>query len=105
MNRKRLAVARANDAAVPSGWASQAGLYRQVIAPYCGTCHFSQTGMLHFGTYANLLANKQRVQRAVCTDFSMPHSEQGFRRFWTEGGSVSLPGLLSTVLGYPKCSQ
>lgn len=96
---------RANDAAVPPGWASQPGLYRQVIAPYCGTCHFSQTGLLHFGTFANLQFNKQRVQKAVCTDFSMPHSEQGFRRFWSEGGAVSLPGLLSTVLGYPKCSQ
>lgn len=94
---------RANDAAVPAGWASQAGLYRQVIAPYCGTCHFSQTGLLHFGTFANLQFNKQRVQKAVCTDFSMPHSEQGFRRFWSEGGSVSLPGMLSTVLGFPKC--
>lgn len=97
--------APANDAAVPSGWASQPGLYRQVIAPYCGTCHFSQTGLLHFGTYANLQFNKQRVQKAVCTDFSMPHSEQGFRRFWSEGGTVFLPGLLSTVLGYPKCPQ
>jgi mono/diheme cytochrome c family protein len=96
---------RANDAAVPSGWASQPGLYKQVIAPYCGTCHFSQTGLLHFGTLANLQFNKQRVQKAVCADFTMPHSEQGFRRFWTEGGAVSLPGLLSTVLGYPKCSQ
>jgi hypothetical protein len=94
---------RANDAAVPAGWASQPGLYRQVIAPYCGTCHFSQTGLLHFGTFANLQFNKQRVQKAVCTDFSMPHSEQGFRRFWSEGGSVSLPGMLSTVLGFPKC--
>jgi hypothetical protein len=96
---------RANDAAVPAGWASQPGLYRQVIAPYCGTCHFSQTGMLHFGSFSNLQFNKQRVQKAVCADFSMPHSEQGFRRFWTEGGSVSLPGMLSTVLGFPKCPQ
>jgi hypothetical protein len=95
--------ARANDAAVPSGWASQPGLYRQVIAPYCGTCHFSQTGLLHFGSFANLQLNKQRVQKAVCTDFSMPHSEQGFRRFWSEGGTVSLPGLLSSTLGYTKC--
>jgi len=96
---------QANDAAVPSGWSSQPGLYRQVIAPYCGTCHFSQTGPLNFATYANVQGNKQRIQKAVCVDFSMPHSEQGFRRFWSEGGAVSLPGLLSTVLGYPKCPQ
>lgn len=95
----------ANDAAVPAGWASQPGLYKQVIAPYCGTCHFAQTGPLNFATYANVLANKQRIQRAVCVDFSMPHSEQGLRRFWTEGGTVSLPGMLSTALGFPKCPQ
>lgn len=95
----------ANDAAVPPGWAAQPGLYRQVIAPYCGTCHFAQTGLLHFGTFANVMDNKQRIQKAVCVDFSMPHSEQGLRRFWTDGGAVSLPGLLSTVLGYPKCPQ
>jgi len=96
---------RANDAAVPAGWASQPGLYKQVIAPYCGSCHFSQTGPLNFATFANVQGNKQRIQQAVCVNFSMPHSEQGFRRFWTEGGPVSLPGLLSTVLGYPKCPQ
>lgn len=95
----------ANDAAVPPGWASQPGLYKQVIAPYCGTCHFSQTGPLNFSTFANVLANKQRIQRAVCVDFSMPHSEQGLRRFWTEGGTVSLPGMLSTALGFSKCPQ
>ena len=95
----------ANDAAVPPGWASQPGLYRQVIAPYCGTCHFSQTGPLNFATYANVLANKRLIQKAVCVDFSMPHSEQGLRRFWTEGGTVSLPGMLSTALGFPKCPQ
>lgn len=94
-----------NDAAVPPGWATQPGLYRQVIAPYCGSCHFAQTGPLNFGTFANVQANKQRIQRAVCVDFSMPHSEQGLRRFWTDGGTVSLPGMLSTILGFPKCPQ
>jgi len=95
----------ANDAAVPPGWAAQPGLYRQVIAPYCGTCHFAQTGPLNFATFANVQANKQRIQKAVCVDYSMPHSEQGLRRFWTDGGTVSLPGMLSTVLGFPKCPQ
>lgn len=95
----------ANDNAVPPGWAAQPGLYRQVVAPFCGTCHFAQTGPLNFASFANLQQNKQRVQRAVCTDFSMPHSEQGLRRFWSQGGPVSLPGLLSTALGYAKCPE
>ena len=95
----------ANDTAVPPGWAMQPGLYRQVIAPYCGSCHFAQTGPLHFGSFANLVDNKQRIQKAVCTDFTMPHSEVSFRRFWSDGGAVSLPGLLSTALGYTACAQ
>ena len=95
----------ANDAAVPPGWSSQPGLYQQVIAPYCGSCHFAQTGSLSFITYGDLVANKDRVQKAVCADFSMPHSEQSFRRFWSEGGAVSLPGMLSATLGFPKCPQ
>lgn len=95
----------ANDNAVPAGWAAQPGLYRQVVAPFCGTCHFAQTGPLNFASFANLQQHRQRVQRAVCADFSMPHSEQGLRRFWSQGGIVSLPGLLSTALGYSKCPE
>lgn len=97
--------ARANDAAVPPGWVSQPGLYRQVVAPYCGGCHFAQTGALTFASFANLQQQAQRVQRAVCRDFTMPHSEQGLRRIWSEGGAVSLPGLLSTALGFAKCPE
>ena len=96
---------RANDNAVPPGWAQQPGLYRQVVAPYCGSCHFAQTGPLSFASFGNLVQHKAAVQRTVCTDFTMPHSEVAFRRFWTDGGAVSLPGLLSTVLGYPSCAQ
>jgi hypothetical protein len=93
----------ANDAAVPAGWSQQPGLYRQVIAPYCASCHFAQRGPMNFRSWGNLLRNKDAVQRTVCQDFTMPHSEILFRRFWTEGGAVSLPGLLSAALGFPKC--
>lgn len=95
----------ANDAAVPAGWSQQPGLYRQVIAPYCASCHFAQRGPMNFRSWGNLLQNKDAVQRAVCAQFTMPHSEILYRRFWTEGGAVSLPGMLSTALGYPKCPQ
>jgi hypothetical protein len=96
---------RANDLAVPPGWSSQPGLYQRVIAPYCGSCHFAQSGALSFGSYAQVLQVKEAIQRTVCTDFTMPHSEILFRKFWTEGGTVSLPGLLSTALGFPTCAQ
>jgi hypothetical protein len=97
--------ATANDAAMPSGWSQQAGLYRQVVAPYCASCHFAQRGPLNFRSWGNLLQHKNAVQRTVCSEFTMPHSEIQFRKFWAEGGSVSLPGMLSTALGFPKCPQ
>jgi hypothetical protein len=90
---------------VPSGWQQQPGLYRQVIAPYCGSCHFAQRGPVDLRSWGNLLQHKNAVQRTVCTDFTMPHSEILFRRFWTEGNGVSLPGLLSTALGFQTCRQ
>lgn len=94
---------RANDLAVPPGWVAQRGLYQQVIAPYCGSRHFAHAGALSFGSWAEVLQLKQAIQRVVCTDFTMPHSEILFRKFWTQTGAVSLPGLLSTSLGFPKC--
>jgi hypothetical protein len=94
-----------NHDAVPSGWSQQPELYRQVILPYCSSCHFAQRGPLNFLSWGNLLQNKDAVQRTVCKDFTMPHSEIMFRKFWTEGGTVSLPGLLSTALGFAKCPQ
>jgi hypothetical protein len=97
--------ATANDAAVPSGWSSQPGLYRQVVLPYCASCHSAQRGPVNFRSWGNMQQNKNAVQRSVCQDFTMPHSEVLFRRFWTEGGGVSLPGLLSTSLGFPTCRQ
>lgn len=97
--------ASASDAAVPSGWRQQPGLYKQVIEPYCSSCHFAQRGPMSFRSWGNLLQHKDAVQRTVCTDFTMPHSEILFRKFWTEGNPGSLPALLSTSLGFAKCRQ
>jgi hypothetical protein len=97
--------ATANDAAVPSGWSQQVGLYRQVVGPYCASCHFAQRGPFNFRSWGNMLQNKNAVQRTVCQEFTMPHSEILFRKFWTEGNPGSLPGLLSTSLGFATCRQ
>jgi hypothetical protein len=92
----------ANDAAVPSGWRDQQGLYKKVIEPYCASCHFAQRGPLHFRSWGNVLQHKDAVQRTVCTDFTMPHSEILFKKFWQEGNGAA-PALLSTALGFQKC--
>ena len=89
---------------VPSGWTPQAGLYRQVVKPYCASCHLAAQPGLSFSSWSNFLANKARIHRAVCVDRSMPHSEIAFREFWTrDTGPLFLPGLLAATLGYPSC--
>jgi hypothetical protein len=98
------AVAQANDAFIPPGWTAQAGLYRDIVRPYCASCHMAQTGYLAFATWNDFLASKVRIQQSVCVARSMPHAEVPYQKFWTAGGStVFLPGVLSASLGYPKC--
>jgi hypothetical protein len=93
----------ANDTAVPSGWRQQPGLYQKVIEPYCASCHFAQRGPMNFRSWGNLLQNKDAVQRTMCTDFTMPHSQILFRKFWTANNGVLAPNLLSTALGFQQC--
>lgn len=93
----------ANTTAVPKGWSNQQGLWNQVIRPYCIMCHMAQTGPLSFASFADLVLLKDRVQKAVCSDATMPHSEILFKQFWSAGGTVFLPGLLSTTLGFRSC--
>ena len=95
--------ARANDAYIPPGWTAQAGLYRDIVRPYCTTCHMSQSGDLAFTSWAAFLATKDRIQHAVCTVRSMPHAQLPYQKMWTSGSAVFLPGVLSTALGFTKC--
>lgn len=95
--------ARANDAAVPAGWRTEPNIYKQVIEPYCASCHFSRQGPLALASVADARSLRVAIQNTTCSTYTMPHSEQQFRRFWTEGGVVSLPGLLSTWLGFGTC--
>jgi hypothetical protein len=95
--------ARANDTAVPAGWRSDPAIYRQVIEPYCANCHFPRTGALSLASVNDARTLRHAIQNAVCRTYTMPHGEAQFRRFWTEGGPVSLPGLLSIWLGFDTC--
>jgi hypothetical protein len=94
---------RANDAYIPPGWSAQAGMYRDIIHPYCMSCHMTQTGYLAFATWNDFLASKDRIQNALCNTRSMPHSQVQYQKLWTSGGNVFLPGVISASLGYAKC--
>jgi hypothetical protein len=90
---------------VPIGWSQQAGLYRQIVGPYCANCHMAAPSAYNFMSYDNFMANKAAIFLAVCKAHTMPHAEIPFKALWTsDTGSLYLPGLLATVLGYPSCS-
>ncbi|MEO5509804.1 MAG: hypothetical protein ABIS27_04185 [Longimicrobiales bacterium] len=88
---------------VPSGWQTQAGFYRQVVRPYCATCHMAAPAQWNFASWGNFSENAGLIIAAVCKAHTMPHSELQFKAFWTKDtGPVYLPGLLATVLHDPN---
>jgi len=99
--------AKATPDFVPSGWAPQSGLYRQIVRPYCVMCHIAVAGTdpdLNFLSWTNFKSNDGRIQGAVCGAHTMPHSELQFKSFWLKDtGSLYLPGLLFASLTIPGC--
>jgi hypothetical protein len=84
---------------VPSGWQTKAGFYRQVVRPYCATCHLAAPSELSFASWGNFFESGGRIMAAVCKAHTMPHAELQYNAFWTKDtGPVYLPGLLATTL-------
>jgi hypothetical protein len=95
---------RATPDYVPQGWAPQAGFYRQVVRPYCATCHLAAPSDWNFASWSNFQSNATLIKIAVCNAHTMPHSELQYKAFWTKNtGAVYLPGLLATTIGFPSC--
>ena len=89
---------------VPQGWQSQAGLYREVVRPYCAMCHLAAPSDLSFASWVNFESNAGRIKAAVCSAHTMPHAELQFREFWLKDtGPLYLPGLLAASLKFPAC--
>ncbi|HTL06299.1 MAG TPA: fibronectin type III domain-containing protein [Gemmatimonadales bacterium] len=96
--------ARAQPDYVPAGWAAQAGFYRQIVRPYCATCHLAAPTQWNFASWGNFQSNAGLIRAAVCGAHTMPHSELQFKAFWTKDtGPLYLPGLLAATLGFPSC--
>jgi hypothetical protein len=75
---------------VPAGWShdgTQAKVYREVVAPYCRSCHASQGPghvVLDFTDATEMKGMAAQVAKSVCNrnDLAMPNAEQTLRRFW-----------------------
>lgn len=89
---------------VPAGWSNNQGLYRQVIRPYCISCHLNTPGGVDLSSEASAMQWRAQIVASVCDAHSMPHAEEPFKDFWTrDTGSVFLPGLLSAAFGGGDC--
>ena len=89
---------------VPAGWAQQAGFYRQVVKPYCASCHLAAPPHLSFSSWSNFQQSAAAIHTAVCKTRTMPHSEIAFRELWLKDtGVLFLPGLLAVTLGFQSC--
>jgi hypothetical protein len=82
---------------VPASWAGKEELYRQVIKPYCRTCHLA--------VRPDVIASAQqfqnlsgRLQALLCNSGTMPHAEVPFKRFWTSTNPYA-PALLKASVG------
>jgi hypothetical protein len=79
---------------VPSGWTAESTLYREVVKPYCRTCHAANaagTG-IDFLDFASFAARP--IEYYVCDEKLMPHAELTFQKFWSSPARAHLAGAL-----------
>jgi hypothetical protein len=70
---------------IPSGWNQTdeaKTVYREVIKPYCRTCHMSQTGDFAFMRIEDFEKQSGKTASSVCQTTDMPVAEATLFRFW-----------------------
>jgi hypothetical protein len=82
---------------VPASWAGKEELYRQVIKPYCRTCHLAVRPDV-IASAQQFLGMSAGLQRVICNIGSMPHAEVPFKKFWTSTNPHA-PALLKAEAG------
>jgi hypothetical protein len=96
---------------VPPDWsnAGKADLYRNVVKPYCRTCHIAQYSTIDWTKYSQFLTFKSAIDFDVCKQVSkggsrsMPHAELTFKKFWLNLFPIYAPAYLAdatTGLGF-----
>ena len=88
---------REGDHYVPVSWAGKEDVYRQVIKPYCRTCHLAVRPDV-IASAQQFQGQSTRLQAVLCNIGSMPHAEVPFKRLWSSPDPYA-PGLLKAALG------
>jgi hypothetical protein len=105
--------AQLSDTHLPAGWVGHETLYREVIAPYCRTCHILRgTGVpignprgnigqkdIDFSTEAAFRSYAERIKVQVFDRGTMPLAELVYQEFWRSSAPALLASYLDSVLG------
>jgi hypothetical protein len=70
---------------IPRGWNADEEsrtIYRDVIKPYCRTCHISQVGDFAFMRIEDLKAEDTKTKASVCETTDMPVAQATLNLFW-----------------------
>jgi mono/diheme cytochrome c family protein len=86
------------DTYVPAGWAGQAALYQNVVAPVCRTCHLlrgtSWENDIDFDSFAKFQSYADRIKVHVFDRGNMPLAKIVFDEFFNSGKADTLATFL-----------
>lgn len=75
-----------NAAFVPTGWSGHEVLYRQVVKPYCRSCHvalFDGSDSRAFTSFTDFSGLERAIESAVCSNgMDMPHAQVTWQNFF-----------------------
>ena len=98
--------AQFSDAYLPAGWntgAPNVQLYRQVVAPFCRTCHLlrgtANQSDIDFDSEVKFRSYASRIKTHVFDRGNMPLAFLVFQDFWKSNGPAILANYIDSVLG------
>lgn len=83
---------------IPSSWAGEEQLYREVFVPSCRSCHTTSDTKLNSLEWWK--TNPAKIREVVFHEQTMPNSLPSFDRFWSSNQPTILDGAL-TRFGAP----
>lgn len=87
---------RPTNSYVPAGWSADRTLYRDIVKPFCRTCHIA-SHVENFDSVADWRAKLGIIKRYICTGF-MPNAQITFNNMWRDNRAIDFLGSLPSDL-------
>jgi hypothetical protein len=87
---------------IPVGWKRSREaetVYREVVKPYCRTCHVSQVADFAFLDFESFKAEKNELVKSVCGTNEMPIAQATMSLFWRSPARAHVLGTLGLSNG------